>query len=184
MSQQEHLINEEITAPRVRLIDADGEMRGVVTRSEALYIAEEEGLDLVEIQPNSEPPVCRIMDHGKFRYQQQKKQAMIKKNQKQIETKEIQFRPVISQHDYETKIKQAKSFLSEGNKVRLVVHNKKQRTNNELNIALLNRLIADLNSVATFDSDDAKRNGDGVFTVAVPIVSKSAAVASTAKTES
>lgn len=170
MSLQEHRINDDITATHIRLIDADGEMKGVVTRSEALRIAEEEEMDLVEIQPNAEPPVCRVMDYGKFRYEQQKKQAMVKKNQKQVETKEIQFRPVISQHDYDTKVKHARDFLSEGNKVRLVIRNKGQRANSELSATLLNRLTTDLSDAAAFDANDGKRGGDGnLFVIAAPL---------------
>lgn len=170
MSLQEHRLNQEITANHIRLIDAEGEMKGVVTRSEALRIAEEEELDLVEIQPNSEPPVCRVMDYGKFRYEQQKKQAQMKKKQKIVETKEIQFRPVISQHDYETKIKHAREFLDEGNKVRLVIRNKGQRSSSELASGLLSRLVADLSTVAAFDAQDAKRGGDGnLFVIAAPL---------------
>ena len=150
MSSQEHRRNDEIRAPQIRLIDIDGDMKGVISRAEALRLAEESELDLVEIQPNAEPPVCRIMDYGKFRYEQQKKQATAKKHQKQVETKEIQFRPVIDQHDYNTKLDHVRQFLDEGNKVRLVVRSK-GRTNPELSQALLNRLIADLESVAQFE---------------------------------
>ena len=150
MSSQEHRRNDEIRAPQIRLIDIDGDMKGVISRAEALRLAEESELDLVEIQPNAEPPVCRIMDYGKFRYEQQKKQATAKKHQKQVETKEIQFRPVIDQHDYNTKLDHVRQFLDEGNKVRLVVRSK-GRTNPELSQALLNRLIADLEPVAQFE---------------------------------
>lgn len=170
MSLQEHRINDEITATHIRLIDAEGEMKGIVTRSEALHTAEEDGLDLVEIQPNAEPPVCRVMDYGKFRYDLQKKQAQVKKNQKQVETKEIQFRSVISQHDYDTKVKHAREFLGEGNKVRLVIRNKGQRTSSDLNQTLMNRLVGDLSDAAAFDANDAKRGGDGnLFVIAAPL---------------
>lgn len=169
MSLQEHRKNDEITSSHIRLIDAEGAMKGVVTRSEALRVAEEEEMDLVEIQPNSDPPVCRVMDYGKFRYEMQKKQNVARKNQKQVETKEIQFRPVISQHDYDTKIKHAREFLDEGNKVRLVIRNKGQRGGSELGANLLNRLVADLSDVAVFDSNDAKRGSDGgLFVIAGP----------------
>lgn len=170
MSLQEHKINEEITSPHLRLIDANGEMKGVVTISEALRIAEEEELDLVEIQPNAEPPVCRVMDYNKFRYEQQKKQAIAKKQQKHIETKEIQFRPVISQNDYDTKVKHAREFLEEGNKVRLVIRNKNQRSNIEMTNNLLDRLVADLGTSGIIDASEIKRSGDGnVFLMANPL---------------
>ena len=184
MSLQEHRINDEITATHIRLIDAEGEMKGVVTRSEALYIAEEDGLDLVEIQPNAEPPVCRVMDYGKFRYDLQKKQAQVKKNQKQVETKEIQFRPVISQNDYDTKVKHAREFLEDGNKVRLVIRNKGQRTSSDLSVNLMNRLVADLSNAAAFDANDAKRGGDGnLFVIAAPLPKPKAAPKAPEKTE-
>ncbi|MBS6473800.1 MAG: translation initiation factor IF-3 [Acetobacter sp.] len=110
--------NEDITAKQVRLIGAAGENIGVVSIREALRLADEAGLDLIEISPNAEPPVCKILDLGKFRYEQQKRKAEAKKNQKVVEIKEIKLSPNIDTHDYEVKMKSAQRFIADGNKVK------------------------------------------------------------------
>jgi translation initiation factor IF-3 len=107
--------------PRVRVIGSDGEMIGVLTRDEALRMAEDEGLDLVEIQPNADPPVCRIMDFGKFKFETQKKAAAAKKKQKQVEIKEVKFRPVTDVGDYQIKLRNMLRFLEEGDKVKVTI---------------------------------------------------------------
>lgn len=114
-------MNDRIRAPEIRLIGADGENVGVVTPARALAMAEEAGLDLVEISPNAEPPVCKIMDFGKFKYEEKKKQADAKKRQSQIELKEIKLRPKTDDHDLAFKIKHVQRFLEDGNKVKLTV---------------------------------------------------------------
>ncbi|CAO5675832.1 MAG: Translation initiation factor IF-3 [Holosporales bacterium] len=114
-------VNNDITASRVRLVGADGEMVGVVSRSEALKLARESSLDLVEVSPNAEPPVCKIINYGKYKYEQQKKKAEAKKKQKTIEVKEIQLRPMIGQHDLEIKTKAVRRFIEEGNKVKILM---------------------------------------------------------------
>ena len=170
MSLQEHRRNNEIRVPNVRLIDVNGEMQGVVSKIEAQRMAEDNRLDLVEIQPNSEPPVCRIMDYGKFKYEQQKKGAVAKKHQKQIETKEIQFRPVIDVHDYHTKLKHVKDFLAGGDKVRLVVRMKgRERSNPELGRSLMERLLADLGPVAQFDNNTLRMQEGQFMVLATPL---------------
>ncbi len=110
--------NEDIVAREVRLILDNGETAGVVSLKEALRRAEEVGLDLVEISPNAEPPVCKILDYGKYKYEIQKKKAEARKKQKVVEIKEIKISPSIDTHDYEVKLKSAKRFLEEGNKVK------------------------------------------------------------------
>lgn len=105
----------------MRLIGADGENVGVVTIREALRLSEEAGLDLIEISPNAEPPVCKILDLGKYRYEMQKRKAEAKKNQRVVEIKEIKLSPNIDTHDYEVKLKNAQRFISEGNKVRFTL---------------------------------------------------------------
>ena len=110
-NEDEIRINENITAKQVRLIDANNENRGIVSIREALALAEEEDLDLIEISPQANPPVCKILDFGKFRYEQQKRKSEAKKNQKVVEIKELKLRPMIDTHDYEVKVKQAKKFL-------------------------------------------------------------------------
>ena len=114
-------MNFEINVPNVRLVGADGEMIGVVTTREALNAAEEAGLDLVEISPNADPPVCKILDFGKFKYEQQKKKNEARKKQKVIEVKEIKLRPNIDDHDYDVKMRSATSFLGEGDKVKVTM---------------------------------------------------------------
>ena len=107
-------MNEDIRAPRVLLIDQNGEKQGVMPTSAALEAAEEAGLDLVEIVPTADPPVCKILDYGKFRFEEQKKKAAARKKQKVVELKEIKLRPNIDDHDFDIKMKNAKSFLQEG----------------------------------------------------------------------
>ena len=114
-------INEEIRVKEVRLIDENGENRGVISIREALQLAVDAGLDLIEISPQAVPPVCKILDFGKYKYEMQKRKAEAKKNQKVIEIKELKLRPMIDTHDYEVKIKQAKKFLGEGNKVKFTM---------------------------------------------------------------
>lgn len=105
--------------PRVRVIGSDGEMVGVLSRDEALAKADEEGLDLVEIQPQADPPVCKIMDFGKFKFEQQKKANEAKKKTKQVEIKELKFRPVTDEGDYQIKLRNMRRFLEEGDKVKV-----------------------------------------------------------------
>ena len=114
-------VNEEIRAPQVRLIDQDGEMQGVMTAREAMQRAYRVGLDLLEISPNAEPPVVKILDFGKFKYEQQKKKNEAKKKQKVIEIKEIKVRPNIDENDYQVKLRAMKSFIEEGDKVKVTL---------------------------------------------------------------
>ncbi len=107
--------------PQVRVIDAEGEQVGVVERDEALKMAEEAGLDLVEIQPNGDPPVCRIMDFGKFKFEAQKKAQAARKKQKQVEIKEVKFRPTTDVGDYEIKMRNLRRFLDDGDKVKVTI---------------------------------------------------------------
>ena len=112
-------INDEIRADEVRLIDENGEMRGIVSIDEALRLAEEADLDLVNISPNADPPVCKILDYGKYRYEQQKKEKNAKKNQHVTEIKEIRLSASIEDHDVEVKAKAASKFLQDGDKVKV-----------------------------------------------------------------
>ena len=114
-------VNREIGASEVRLIDPDGQQAGIVTLEEALRFAEEHGLDLVEVAPNSTPPVCRIMDYGKYRYQQAKKTKDAKKKQTVIHVKEVKLRPKTEEHDIQYKTAHVKRFLTEGNRVKITI---------------------------------------------------------------
>lgn len=114
-------INRQITAEKIRLVGADGEMVGVVALRDGLRAAEDAGLDLVEISPNAVPPVCKVLDYGKFRYHEQKKQQEAKKKQKVIQIKEIKLRPNIDPHDLGIKLKAVEKFLAEGDKVKFTM---------------------------------------------------------------
>lgn len=150
----EILINENIKAKQVRLIDADNENRGIVSIKEALAIAEEYGLDLIEISPQANPPVCKVLDYGKFRYEQQKKKNEAKKNQKVVEIKELKLRPVIETHDYEVKMKQAKKFLEQGNKVKFTMRFKgRELSANDMGKQIMSQIVEDLESCAKVDSE-------------------------------
>lgn len=114
-------VNDSIRARDVRLIDSSGEQLGVMPLKEALRIASEKGMDLVEVAPNAKPVVCRIMDYGKFKYEQAKREKEARKRQKVVEIKEIKMRPNIEEHDFEVKAKNAERFLKEGNKVKVTI---------------------------------------------------------------
>lgn len=120
-SKDRTLINQNIRAREVRVIADNGDQVGVVTREEALKLAQDANLDLVCISPNAAPPVCRIMDYGKYKYEQQRKQKEAKKNQKILVTKEIRLSPTIDSHDFETKAKHAEKFLDKGDKVKVSI---------------------------------------------------------------
>lgn len=150
----EILINENIKAKQVRLIDADNENRGIVSIKEALAVAEEAGLDLIEISPQANPPVCKVLDYGKFRYEQQKKKNEAKKNQKVVEIKELKLRPVIETHDYEVKMKQAKKFLEQGNKVKFTMRFKgRELSANDMGKQIMTQIVEDLDTCAKVDSE-------------------------------
>jgi translation initiation factor IF-3 len=142
-----------IRAPEIRLIDHEGENRGVVRPDDALRMAEEVGLDLVEISPNAAPPVCKIMDFGKFKYEQQKKAAEARKNQKVIEIKEVKFRPNIDDHDYDVKMRSVTKFLEEGDKVKVTLRFRgREMAHLELGRNLLDRIAGDLEDHGKIES--------------------------------
>ena len=142
-------VNEEIRAPQVRLIDQDGEMIGVMSARDALARAYEVGMDLLEISPNAEPPVCKITDFGKFKYEQQKKANEARKRQKVVEIKEIKVRPNIDDHDYEVKMRQMKGFIEEGDKVKVTLRFRgRELAHPELGMKLLQQVKADFEPVA------------------------------------
>ncbi|MCH5322343.1 MAG: translation initiation factor IF-3 [Helicobacter sp.] len=150
----EILLNEEIDFPEVRCISDKGEQYGVISSEEALKIAENEGLDLVLIAPNAKPPVCKIMDYGKFRYQLEKKQKEAKKKQKQIEIKEIKLSVKIAINDINYKVKHAREFLSEGKHVRFRVFLRGREVSEpQAGFEVLNRVAAMLEEVANIDRD-------------------------------
>jgi translation initiation factor IF-3 len=142
-------VNFEINVPYVRLVGVDGEMIGVVTTREAMAAAEDAGLDLVEISPNADPPVCKILDFGKFKYEQQKKKNEARKKQKVIEVKEIKLRPNIDDHDYDVKMRSATSFLGEGDKVKVTMRFRgREMMHQELGMNVLMRVKDQLEPLA------------------------------------
>lgn len=137
----------------MRVIGSDGEQLGIMSRDEALRAAEEEGLDLVEIQPNVDPPVCKIMDFGKFRFEQQKKANEAKKRQKQVEIKELKFRPVTDEGDYQIKLRNMRRFLEEGDKVKVNIRFRgREMSHMELGRQMAERIEADLGDEIVIES--------------------------------
>ena len=146
-------INDRIRAPEIRLIGADGENVGVVSPNRAMMMAEEAGLDLVEISPNAVPPVCKIMDFGKYKYETQKKEAEAKKKQKVIEIKEIKFRPGTDTHDYDVKMRSVLKFLEDGDKVKVTLRFRgREMAHMDLGRELLERVAKDVEEVGKIES--------------------------------
>ena len=142
-------VNKEIRAKDVRLIDSEGKNHGVVAFLQALELADAAGLDLVEIDPNSEPPVCKILNYGRFRFTEQKRAAEARKKQKIVEVKEIKLRPGIDDHDYDTKMKAARRFFEEGDKVKVTLRFRgRELAHQDLGMAVLIRVRDDLDPVA------------------------------------
>jgi len=143
-------VNERIRVREIRVIDDAGQQIGIMAPPQALALAREKGLDLVEISPTANPPVCRIMDYGKFQYLEQKRQRQAKKHQKVIEVKEIKFRPKVDEHDYQFKKKHIERFLEEGDKVKATIFFRgREMAHPEIGRRILERLIEDLAEVAT-----------------------------------
>ncbi|MGI4951383.1 MAG: translation initiation factor IF-3 [Janthinobacterium lividum] len=138
-------VNEDIRVPQVRLIDAEGEMQGVMTARDALLRAYSVGLDLLEISPNADPPVCKILDYGKFKYESQKKKNEAKKRQRVIEIKEIKVRPNIDENDYQVKMRAMKTFIDEGDKVKVTLRFRgREMAHQDIGIKVLERIRAEL----------------------------------------
>ncbi len=146
--------NEDIRVRQVQLIDAEGENRGVVAIQEAIQMAKDAGLDLVEISPNNNPPVCKILDSGKFKFQAQKKAAEARKKQKTVEVKEIKLRPGIDKHDYEVKMRSMQRFFEEGDKVKVTLRFRgREMAHQELGYNLLKRVKEDNLKIAKVESE-------------------------------
>jgi translation initiation factor IF-3 len=146
--------NRDIRGVRdVQLIDQEGQNQGVIPFFDALKIAEDAGLDLVEIAPNSVPPVCKILDYGRFRFLEQKKQAEARKKQKTVEVKEIKLRPGIDKHDYETKMKAVRRFFEEGDKVKLTMRFRgREMAHTDLGMRLLDKVRDEMGELAKVES--------------------------------
>lgn len=147
--QEGPLTNEAITASQVQLIDDTGDNRGIVSIEDALALAAEAGLDLVEISPNQDPPVCKILDFGRYKYQAQKKAAEARKKQKTVDVKEIKMRPNIDTHDYEVKMRNARRFLDDGDKVKLTIRFRgRELAHQDRGLMVLERIREDLDDRA------------------------------------
>ncbi|MDJ0994311.1 MAG: translation initiation factor IF-3 [Dinoroseobacter sp.] len=146
-------MNGRIRAPEIRLIGAEGENVGVVSPREGLRLAEEAGLDLVEISPNADPPVCKIMDFGKFKYEQQKRESEARKKQKTIEVKEVKFRPNTDTHDYDVKMRNVFKFLEKGDKVKVTLRFRgREMAHQNLGRELLERVAEDTKDVGKVEN--------------------------------
>ena len=147
-------VNEEIRSREVHLIMQDGANRGTVPIAEALQSAQEAGLDLVEISPNAAPPIVKILDYGKYKYQEQKKAAEARKKQKVVEVKELKYRPMIDDHDYDVKMRAMQRFFEEGDKVKVTLRFRgREMAHQELGTRLLNRVKDDTTKMAKIESE-------------------------------
>jgi translation initiation factor IF-3 len=146
-------VNDRIRAPEIRLIGAEGENVGVVTPQRGMALAEEVGLDLVEISPNAAPPVCKIMDFGKYKYETQKRESEARKKQKIIEVKEVKFRPNTDIHDYEVKMRNVFRFLENGDKVKVTLRFRgREMAHQDLGRQLLERVASDIEEVGKVEN--------------------------------
>ena len=161
--------NNRINSPEVQVISSSGENLGILNTNEAIAMAKEEGLDLIEIAPNAKPPVCKIIDMGKYKYDAQKKANKAKKKQKKIELKEIKLRPVTEVHDYTFKIKNAQKFLSKGDKVKFTIRFKgRELQHTHLGNELMDKIKADMQAVGKIELDP-KFDGKQMIMVIQPL---------------
>lgn len=165
-------INEEIRAREVRVIGSDGEQLGIMSGREAQQLAYEKHLDLVEIAPTAKPPVCRIMDYGKYRYEQQKREKESRKKQKTFDIKEVKLRPGIEEHDFNVKFKNAVRFLEDGDKVKVtIMFRGRELSHPELGEGLLNKMAAQLKEMAVVERQP-KLEGKNMIMIVAPKPSK------------
>jgi len=152
-TEKTHRINGEIRIPEVRLIGVDGEQLGVIRTAEALQLAEQNDVDLVEIAPNAAPPVCRLMDYGKFKYQEQKRQHEARAKQKVIQVKEVKFRPGTDEGDYQVKLRNLKRFIEDGDKAKVTLRFRgREMTHQEIGMRVLERVRDDLAEIGQVES--------------------------------
>lgn len=165
-------INEEIRAREVRVIGSDGEQLGIMSGREAQQLAYEKHLDLVEIAPTAKPPVCRIMDYGKYRYEQQKREKESRKKQKTFDIKEVKLRPGIEEHDFNVKFKNAVRFLEDGDKVKVtIMFRGRELSHPELGEVLLNKMAVQLKEMAVVERQP-KLEGKNMIMIVAPKPSK------------
>ena len=159
ISKDVHQLNEDIRDSEIRLIGSTGEQLGIMSAAQAQHIADEQGLDLVKISPQAKPPVCKLMDYGKFRFEQGKREKEARKNQHVVEIKEIRMSPSIDTNDFNTKVKSAVKFLNDGNRVKVTVRFRgREMAHTSLGQELLKKFGADCSEIATI-AKDAKLEG-------------------------
>jgi len=145
-------VNDSIIADEIRVVGADGEMAGVMSVKQALLLAEEAGLDLVEVSPNAQPPVCKVLVFGKYKYEQQKKASEARKKQKTVDVKEVKIRPGIEKHDYEVKMRNARKFLTNGDKVKVTMRFRgREMAHKGIGLDLLKKMVEELADVGKVD---------------------------------
>ena len=166
------IVNEQIRSKEVRLIGKDGGQVGVVSRDEALRIAEQENLDLVLVSPNAKPPVARVIDYGKYRYEQQKREKEQRKKQKTVNVKEIRLSPTIDDHDFETKMRQGRGFVEKGDKVKVSIRFRGRAiTHKDIGREVLERFAEGMNDVAQVESK-TQMEGRNMFMMLAPKTEK------------
>lgn len=164
--------NDQIRAREVRVITDEGEQLGILSRNEALNIAREAGLDLVEVAPNAEPPVCRIMDYGKYRYEEQKKKQEAKKRQVVVQIKEIKLRPKTDEHDYQTKLAHIRRFLEGGDRCKVTIFFRgREIVHRDRGQAMLDRVVEATKDIAKVEQE-ARSEGRTLFMMLVPLPKK------------
>lgn len=169
---KDKMVNDGIRARELRVIGSDGEQIGVKSKSEALKIAEDANLDLVLVSPNAKPPVARIMDHGKFQYEQQKKEREARKNQKTINVKEVRLSPTIDIGDFNTKVRNGRKFLEKGDKVKASIRFKGRAiTHKEIGKEVLDRFYKEVADIAVLETA-AKMDGRSMFMMLAPKTDK------------
>ncbi|MDZ4169902.1 MAG: translation initiation factor IF-3 [Coriobacteriia bacterium] len=172
ISSTEYRLNDRIRASKCRLIGFDGSQLGIFAMSDALRIADEQGFDLVEIAPTADPPVCKIMDFGKFKYEQSMKEKAARKNQSKIELKEMKFRPKVDKHDYETKKKHILRFLDAGAKVKVtIMFRGREMAHPELGLNILEKLAGELQDLAIIETQP-KLEGRNMHMLLAPLKKK------------
>ena len=160
-------INKDIRVREVQLIDAEGQNRGVTEITEALALAEEAGFDLVEIVPNANPPVCKILDYGKFRFNEQKKAAEARKRQKIVEVKEIKLRPGIDEHDYDVKMRAIRRFFIEGDKVKITLRFRgREMAHQDIGYRLLEKVKAETVQIAKVEAEPSMEGRQMIMVLA------------------
>jgi translation initiation factor IF-3 len=165
-------VNRQIRVRSVRLIADDGDQLGIKSIEEALALAQEKGLDLVEVAPNADPPVCKIMDFGKYKYEQQKKLQSARKKQTQVQIKEIKFRPKTDDHDYQTKLRHIRRFLGEGDRCKATIFFRgREIVHKDRGQAVLDRVVRDTADIAKVEQD-ARAEGRTLFIMLAPIPKK------------